>query len=100
MSGGCFNYACYKAVDDDVLEGLNDYRDIQAYLIRIGRTEAAEEVKTFIEECYEAQKVIGALNQKGVLLYPLLRAAEWTCSGDTSVDVIDSAYLALKLKEI
>jgi hypothetical protein len=89
MSGGSFNYACFKVGDSEIFKALGDIKGIERYLRSIGKQEAADEVFRFVLECEVAQR---RLNIMGDKISELLRAAEWVASSDYGVEAIDRAY--------
>lgn len=92
MSGGSFNYVCYKVEDEQILTVLSDMRDVEIYLRSIDKHDAADEVLSFIKEVETHQRRLAVIGKR---ISPLLHAAEWTCSGDTGEDAIDTAYQVL-----
>lgn len=97
MSGGSFNYACFKAEDTSrIFEGMEDYRAIEAYLRQRGRHDAADEVMKFVLVCETAQR---RLLVQGKRIAEILRAAEWTASGDTGIEAVDAAFAMLDVTQ-
>lgn len=92
MSGGSFNYACFKVEDSDVFNALSDVRNIESYLRSIGKHDAADEVLRFLNEVETHQRRLVIIGQR---IAPLLQAAEWTCSGNSGADYIDAEYFKL-----
>lgn len=93
MSGGSFNYACFKVSDSsEIFQALGDVRDIEAYLRAHGKHDAADEVLHFIGELETHQR---RLNVIGDRIAPLLKAVEWTASGDSGMDYVDAEYFKL-----
>ena len=92
MSGGAFNYVCYKVEDEQILTALSDVCDVENYLRGIGKHDAADEVLAFIKEVETHQRRLAVIGKR---ISPLLRAAEWTCSGDSGETYIDNEYKAL-----
>lgn len=87
MSGGSFNYVCYK-VDDEtqIFEALPELRNMETRLRSYGKHDAADEVLTFIATVETAQR---RLRRLGKRIAPLLEAVEWWQSGDCGVDRVD-----------
>lgn len=92
MSGGSFNYACFKVEDSEIFRALADVRDIESYLRAHGRHDAADEVLRFLNEAETHQRRLAVIGQR---IAPLLQAAEWTCSGDSGLEYIDQEYFKL-----
>lgn len=89
MSGGSFNYVCYKVEDDEILLALPDLRDLETYLRTINKHDAADEVLIFIREVETHQRRLAVI---GTRIKSLLKATEWCASGDSGEDGIDYAY--------
>jgi hypothetical protein len=89
MSGGSFDYACYKVEDNRVFDGIEEYKRMEQYLRDVGKHEAADEVYRYINivETYQRRLAI-----EGKRIYDLLYSVEWTASGDTGIEAIDYAY--------
>lgn len=92
MSGGSFNYACFKVEDSDIFSGMGDYRDIENYLRDIGKHDAADEVLVFIKEVETHQRRLAVIGKR---IAPVLKATEWERSSDWGEEAIDSAYAGL-----
>lgn len=92
MSGGSFNYACFKVEDSYVFQGMEDVRNIESYLRALEKHDAADEVLLFIKEVETHQRRLAKIGQR---IAPLLKAAEWHCSGDWSENSIVEAFLRL-----
>lgn len=92
MSGGSFNYACFKVGESDVFQGLGDVRDIENYLRAYGKHDAADEVLKFINEVETHQRRLAVIGER---IAPLLKSVEWTASGDSGMESVDAAYFAL-----
>lgn len=92
MSGGSFNYACFKVEDSEVFQAMNDIRDIENHLRATGKHEAADEVLIFIKEVETHQRRLAVIGKR---IAPLLQAIEWEVSGDYGDGAIDYAYREL-----
>lgn len=92
MSGGSFNYACFKVVDEEVFNALEDVKDIERTLRDMSRHDEADEVYLFILLVETCRRRMAAAGQR---ISPLLQAVEWTCSGDWSEDVIGERFREL-----
>jgi hypothetical protein len=89
MSGGSFDYVCFKVEDSDILSSLDDVRKVEDYLRKIEKHDAADEVLMFIKEVETHQRRLRVIGSR---IAPVLKAAEWVCSGDSGNDAIDNAY--------
>ncbi len=92
MSGGSFNYACFKVEDSEIFSALSDVRDIENYLRAFQKHDAADEVLFFIKEVETHQRRLAVIGKR---ISELLRAAEWVASGDSNLTAVDSAYQLL-----
>lgn len=82
MSGGSFNYLCFAQMPD-VLNRTSDMEDMEQYLIRMGYTDVAKDVRRLIEYCLSAENRIEVLFEN---LQEVFRAIEWKVSGDIGED--------------
>lgn len=89
MSGGSFNYACFKVQSSDVFEGVDDFKAIERWLRENNRHLAADEVYKFILEVETARHRLDVI---GARIAGILQAAEWTQSGDAGVEYVDAEY--------
>lgn len=78
MSGGSFNYLCYKEVSD-LFHAVDDLEDVEQYLIKRGDKDIAQDVRRLIEYILSAENRIGVLKDN---LEDVLHAVEWRESGD------------------
>lgn len=92
MSGGSFDYACFHAGDSDVFQYFEQFKAMERWLRENQRHDAADEVHAFILEVETAKR---RLAKHGQRISDLLRAVEWTDSGDTSIEAVDIAYREL-----
>lgn len=92
MSGGSFNYACWKASGSEVFVGLADYKAIEQWLRGNNKHNAADEVFAFILLIETCQR---RLHVAGDRLELLLQKVEWCASGDVNIDAVDKEYEAL-----
>lgn len=90
MSGGSFNYLCFKVTDaSDVFRYTDEVEHMVKYLKNIGKHDAAREVLKYQLFLSAMQSRIEAY---GEWIEPLLKSVEWECSGDRGLDAIDRAY--------
>jgi len=91
MSGGSFNYACNKVLDEStIFEAIEDLHEMANWLGANGKVDAARVVAKFAEELERLQAYIW---QIGMPMYDLLYAAEWWASSDWGEDSFDKAWL-------
>lgn len=83
MSGGSFDYVCFKVEENQVLSALPDLRDLETYLRAIEKHAAADEVLIFIKEVETHQRRLAVI---GARIKSLLKATEWCASGDSGED--------------
>lgn len=84
MSGGSFNYLCYARFPD-VCYRTNDMEDMELYLIKIGYTDIAKDVRRLIEYCKSAENRIGVLFDQ---LEDVFHSVEWKVSGDIGEETL------------
>jgi hypothetical protein len=91
MSGGSFNYVCFKLDGDgsDVAQSLPDLRDMEQCLRDLGKHEAANEI---LRGIIKIETAINRLTVVGSHLAPLAKAAEWWQSGDTDEDDFGAVF--------
>lgn len=93
MSGGSFNYACFKVTDTrEVFSAMDDIEHIEKYLRSINRHSAADEVFRYYQDLKTISRHLAIMGER---LEPLLYATEWCASGDWNEDGIDAAYQKL-----
>ena len=84
MSGGSYNYLCYKT-SDDILDGKEDIHKMRDRLTELGYLDAAKETESVLLmlDAFEVrlQARIDRLND-------VWRAVEWCDSGDSGTDDI------------
>lgn len=89
MSGGSFNYVCFKVEDNHVFDAIPDLRDLEGFLRRIDQHDAADEVLLYLAELETHQRRLMVLGKR---IAPLLKATEWVSSGDRSLSAINESY--------
>lgn len=90
MSGGSFDYACFKLNDDyAVLSALPSLREMERWLRSEGKHEAADELLRSILRLETIQHHLSVL---GDHLYRLAYGAEWWCSGDWNEEKFDKLF--------
>lgn len=92
MSGGSFNYVCFKVEGSEILTVTDDVRAVENFLRVYGKHDAADEVLRFLNEVETHQRRLAVIGER---ISPLLKAAEWTASGDSSPEAIDAEYFKL-----
>lgn len=84
MSGGSFNYLCYANMPD-VLSRTKDMEEMEQYLIEMGYTDIAKDVRRLIEYCKSAENRITVLFEQ---LQGVFRAVEWKVSADIGEETL------------
>ena len=87
MSGGSFNYLCYKE-PVNLFHHIEDLEDVERYLLRNGYYDVAHDVRRQIEYLESARNRIEVLHEQ---LSPVLKAVEWYVSGDYGEDSLKRA---------
>ena len=84
MSGGSYNYLCYKD-PEELLSGDNiDYlEDMCELLIELGYDDIARDMQRLVEYCKTAYNRIDVLSHQ---LNDVMHAIEWYESGDYGLD--------------
>lgn len=88
MSGGSFNYVCFK-LEDNPFEALNDLREMESYLRARNQQLAADEIQRYVLQIETAQHRLEVL---GKYYLDLVYAVEWWASGDYNEDAVTAAY--------
>jgi hypothetical protein len=90
MSGGSFNYLCFKTDSGEIFDLVNieQLGKMEAYLRGLGYALAADEVYKFKLEIETARRHIEIMGER---LHPLLYATEWCASGDSGQAGIEKA---------
>lgn len=80
MSGGSFNYVCFKLDNEsEIFKALPDLHDMESYLRNTGKQEAADEILSAILKLETAQRRALMI---GKHIKDLAYAVEWWVSGD------------------
>jgi hypothetical protein len=87
MSGGSFDYLCYKE-PSEILNALGDLERMTAHLARNEMPDAAQETYELVLECRAHHARVAAYLAR---LQHLWQAVEWDTSGD-SVGATGKAY--------
>lgn len=94
MSGGSFNYLCYKQIHELFdEENLVELENMATSLIELGHKDAAQELlnmKYTIE-----QSLVRVETMKG-RLHEVMHAVEWYVSGDRSKEAVAEAVKAYR----
>ena len=96
MSGGSFNYLCYKDTED-LLNRISDLEDMRESLIKYGYEDIAKDTQRLIEYIKSAKCVIGTLKD---MLEPVFHAVEWKESGDWGKDDMIEVLEKYRKKEL
>lgn len=78
MSGGSFNYLCYKEIPD-LFYSEDELEDMRKALIKYGYEDIAKDTQRLVEYIKSAKCTIGVLKD---MLEPVFHAVEWYESGD------------------
>ena len=95
MSGGSFNYLCYKDTED-LFNHISDLEDMRESLIKYGYEDIAKDTQRLIEYIKSAKCVIGTLKD---MLEPVFHAVEWYESADYSKDTMIEVLEKYRRKE-
>lgn len=96
MSGGSFNYLCYKDTED-LLNGYSEeLQDMREALIKYGYEDIAKDTQRLIEYIKSAKCTIGTLKD---MLEPVFHAVEWYESGDYVKDTMINVLEKYRRKE-
>lgn len=88
MSGGSFNYVCFKMESEEIFSALPDLRNMEEYLRARRKHGAADEILKFILAIETARR---RLDVQGKRIHDILYAAEWWASGDWGEEGLDNA---------
>lgn len=78
MSGGSFNYLCFKEFPD-YIKHIETMEEMEKELIELGYTDIAKDIRRLIEYCLSAENRISVLFEK---LSPVFHDIEWYHSAD------------------
>lgn len=80
MSGGSYNYLCYKEVPDLFgATAMENMEEMEEYLLAAGYKDIAQDVRRLIEYIKSAENRISVLHEQ---LAGVFKAIEWNASGD------------------
>lgn len=96
MSGGSFNYLCYREVDD-LINSQDDLESMRNALIKYGYEDIAKDTQRLIEYIKSARCTIETL---GNMLEPVFHAVEWYESGDYSKETMIKVLEKYRKKEV
>ncbi len=90
MSGGSFNYLCYKDPSEMLSSSsMDDLRRMEEYLRENGKGDAADEL-------YKYRLTLDTMYRRLTILHtrlePLLYSAEWWASGDYGEESFDRRW--------
>ena len=90
MSGGSFDYVCFKVEDPDKILSLSDtLDDVESFLRRNKKHDAADEVLNLRLTLETHARIVLKLGKR---MAPLLMAAEWWDSGDWGEEHFDAEW--------
>lgn len=96
MSGGSFEYVCYKAQDDTVFQATEQLQEMATYLRQVNKPDIASEIEAFTNYILEMKE---AAIKRGMQISDLLKAVEWWASGDWSESSVDTAWQEYQQKD-
>lgn len=86
MSGGSYNYLCYKEPEELLCKHNTDYlEEMCELLIKLGYDDVARDMQRLIEYCKTAYNRIDVLREQ---LKDVMHAIEWYESGDYGLDTL------------
>jgi hypothetical protein len=88
MSGGSFNYFCFKD-NGEQLKYIEELRGMEQYCREIGNRLAADECFRYLLFLESIQHRLDVYQSR---MYGLLHAIEWVASGDSKKEAIERAY--------
>ena len=84
MSGGSYNYLCYKEPEELMCKHSTDYlEEMSQLLLRLGYDDIARDMQRLVEYCKTAYNRIDVLSEQ---LNDVMHAIEWYESGDYGMD--------------
>lgn len=95
MSGGSFNYLCYKVTDlqsNTLYSLLYEAKQMEARLRETCKHDAADEIQAY---CLSLETAIRRLETQGKYLSDLMHAVEWWQSSDYGPERVDEAMSRL-----
>lgn len=96
MSGGSFNYLCYKGTED-LFNQISDLEDMRESLIKYGYEDIAKDTQRLIEYIKSAKCTIDTLKE---ILEPVFHAVEWYESADYSKETMIEILEKYRRKEL
>lgn len=96
MSGGSFNYLCYKETED-LFNRTSDLEDMRESLIKYGYEDIAKDTQRLIEYIKSAKCTIDTLKE---ILEPVFHAVEWYESADYSKETMIEILEKYRRKEL
>lgn len=89
MSGGSYNYLCFKDGEELFEYGrLHDLENMASRLIELGYEDAAKEV---LHMKYTIQQSLVRVQVMKDRLEDVMKAVEWNDSGDSGIDRVEEA---------
>lgn len=95
MSGGSFNYLCYKETPE-LFNAIGDLEDVEQYLLQRGDKDIAKDVRRLIEYIESAENRVDVLREN---LAGVFKAVEWRSSGDWGEESLQRALDIYRDKE-
>lgn len=88
MSGGSFNYVCYKD-GTDILDYMSSVKEMYEWLYSRGKNDAAKEVEKLYLDLLMFKDMMETRLKR---LNSVLHDAEWWCSGDIGEKTFDENW--------
>lgn len=89
MSGGSFNYLCYKETLSELSERICDLEDMRECLVKYGYDDIAKDTQRLIEYIKSAKVRVETLAE---MLSDVFHAVEWYESGDIGMDSMQREF--------
>lgn len=91
MSGGAFNYVCFRETIE-LIERKSELYEIIDSLVQYGYEDLAEDVKELIQRINKLKEKVNDVERYRETLEPILKAVEWYESGDYGKDTMIKVF--------
>ena len=89
MSGGSFQYLCYKEEADEIIRFKNEIKNMANYMREDGKLDASDEM----EKLYlDVEMFARMIELRAKRLSDVMHAYEWWSSGDIGEEEFDEAW--------
>ena len=89
MSGGSFDYFCFKDEAGEMIQCVGRVEDLANFLRENGKHDAADEVEKFVLDIKMFKRMMELRHKR---LEPIFHAAEWWSSGDMGETEFDEVW--------